>query len=107
MASGIHSRYLHSTDLKDQAKDAAAQLAAFEAATELELYTEHGIEGECLDLYFAGDAETVAQFVERLYERQIYINWITPESEEENDLFGGRLFGLTEIERVHDYLGDR
>lgn len=102
MASAIHSRFLLSTDLEDQAKDAAAQLAAFEAATELDLYTEPEIEGECLDVYFAGEAETVATLVERLYERQVYINWVTPESEEENELFGRRLFGLTEIERVYD-----
>jgi hypothetical protein len=103
MASAIHSRYLLSTDLEDQAKDAANQLAAFEAATDLGLYTEHGIEGECLDVYFAGEAETVTTLVETLYERQVYINWVTPESEEENELFGRRLLGLTEIERVYDH----
>jgi len=97
MASALHSRYLLSTDLEQQAEDAAKQLTACGTVGELGLRTRHGIEGQCLDLYMGGEAGTVAALVERLWERDIYITWITPETEEERVLLVDRVYGMAEI----------
>lgn len=101
MASALHSRHLLTTDLEQQAEDSAKQLAALRMAEELGLETDHDIQGECLELYIAGEAETVATLIQRLHEKGIYITWVTPESEAEQCLLTHRVFGMTEIGRVY------
>lgn len=97
MATALHTRYLLTTDLRDQHADAEKQLTALEHAQELDLGVEADIEGHCLDVQFHGPADTVARLVERCDEDAVFITRVTPSTEEETGILTGRVGDITEV----------
>ena len=97
MATALHSRYLLTTNLRDQHADAEKQLTALEHARELDLGVEADIEGHCLDVQFHGPADTVARLVERCDEEAVFITQVSPSSEEERELLLRRVGDLTDV----------
>lgn len=97
MATALHSRYLLTTDLKDQRADAEKQLTALEQAQELDLVVEADIEGHCLDVRFHGCADAVARLIERCDEKAVFITQVSPSSEEERELLLRRVGDLTDV----------
>lgn len=97
MATALHSRYLLTTDLRDQHADAEKQFKALEKAEELGLVVDAEIVGGSLDVQFRGPADTVARFIERCDEQDIFITQLSPSTEEERELLLRRVGNLTDV----------
>lgn len=97
MATALHSRYLLTTDLRDQHADAEKQLTALEKAEELGLGVEAEICGGSLDVQFHGPADTVSRLIERCGEQAIFITQVSPSTEEERELLLRRVGDLTDV----------
>ena len=97
MASALHSRYLLSTDIRDQHADAEKQLTALQQAEDLDLGVDAQVVHHFLDVQFHGPADTVARLVERCDEEAVFITQVSPSTEEERELLLRRVCGLTDV----------
>ena len=97
MASALHSRYLLTTDIREQHADAEKQLTALQQAEFLGLRVDAQVVHHFLDAQFHGPADTVARFVERCDEQDVFITQVSPATEEEHELLLRRVGGLTDV----------
>lgn len=97
MASALHSRYLLSTDIRDQYADAEKQLTALQQAEDLGLGVDAQVVHHSLDVQFHGPADTVARLVERCDEVAVFITQVSPATEEEREILVRRVGDLTDV----------
>ena len=97
MTSALHSRYLLSTDIRDQHADAEKQLTALQNAEELGLRADAQVVHHFLDVQFHGPADTVARLVERCDESNVFITQVSPSTEEEREILVRRVGDLTDV----------